>query len=87
MFKHYKFENNVTNNFSLKVVTLVFLMLPFLLSSFAWKKTKKCKIVSINALHYSALIQKQFHDRASFLHVQKTTIKYDTCFYNQHLHK
>ena len=48
MFKHYKFENNVTNNFSQKAVTLVFLMLPFLLSSFAWKKTKKCKIVSIS---------------------------------------
>ena len=48
MFKRYKFENNVTNNFSLKVVMLVFLMLPFLLSSFAWKKTKKCRIVCIS---------------------------------------
>ena len=48
MFKHYKFENNVINTFSQKAVTLVFLMLPFLLSSFAWKKTKKYKIVCIN---------------------------------------
>ena len=48
MFKHYKFENNVINTFSQKAVTLVFLMLPFLLSSFAWKKTKKYKIICIN---------------------------------------
>ena len=47
MFKYYKFENNVINNFSQKAM-LVFLMLPFLLSSFAWKNTKKCKIICIN---------------------------------------
>ena len=38
MFKHYKFENNAMNNCSLKTVTLMILLLPFLLSSFAWKK-------------------------------------------------
>ena len=39
MFKHHKYENNVKENCSLKTVTLMFLLLPFLLSSFARKKT------------------------------------------------
>ena len=38
MFKHCKFENHVMNNCSLKAVALMFLLSPFLLSSFARKK-------------------------------------------------
>ena len=37
MFKQYKFENNVMDNFSLEVVTLMLLLLTFLLSSFLEK--------------------------------------------------
>ena len=39
MFKQYNFENNVRDNCSLKAVTLMFLLLSFFLSLFAWEKT------------------------------------------------